>query len=326
VREPEALSMREAAADALNEFFAEFDNLVVLDADVSKSTRTVKFGQAHPERFLNVGIAEANMVGIAAGLATCGMLPVVNSFSMLLSMRTLDQVRQSVAYPRLDVKFAAHYGGLSAGPEGPTHHACEDLGIVRSVPNMTVLVPCDATEAREALRATLEYSGPVYLRISRNPLPQVHKAPRPFRVGEGYELRPGRDVAIAAMGAMVVRALDAAEDLAREGLDCRVVAMPTLKPLDRGLVERCARETGAIVTAEEHNILNGLGSAVAETICETHPVPMERVGIHDRFAESGDYFALMEKYGLAVADIVAAVHRAVARKVSPAGPGKANTR
>lgn len=314
MRALEKLAMRDAFAEAAIEAFAQYPNMIVLDADVSKSTKSAVFGKAHPERFLNVGIAEQNMMSIAAGMAAAGMLPVVNTFAMLLAMRALDQLRQSIAYTGLSVKIMGHYSGLSAGPEGPTHHATEDLGIMRAIPNMTVLVPCDATEAKAAFKAALAHEGPVYLRLVRNPLPGVLEAPRPFTIGEGYELRPGTDLAIIAMGTMVARALDAAEQLAGRGIAARVVAMPSLKPIDRAIIAKAARETGAIVTAEEHNIYGGLGSAVAEVLAATCPAPMEQVGIGDCFAESGEYFEIMEKYGLGIKDIVAAAEKVLERK------------
>lgn len=314
MRPLEPLAMRDAFAEAAIEMFARVPNMIVLDADVSKSTKSANFAKAHPERFLNVGIAEQNMMSIAAGLATAGMVPVINTFSMLLSMRALDQMRQSVAYTRLNVKIMGHYGGYSAGPEGPTHHAIEDLGIVRSLPNMTVLVPCDATQARAAFAAAVTYDGPVFLRLCRNPVPAVYTQPRPFRIGEGYELHPGTDLTIIAMGVMVARALEAAEVLASQGIAARVIDMPSLKPIDRVIIEKAARETGAIVTTEEHNIYGGLGSAVAEVVVETVPVPMVRVGIPDCFAESGDYFELLDKYGLGISDIVGAARQVLERK------------
>ncbi len=310
----EALAMRDAYAQAAIEMLAEVPNLIVLDADVSKSTKSAVFAQAHPERFLNIGIAEQNMMGIAAGLAAAGMVPIVNSFSMLLSMRALEQLRQSVAYTRLNVKIMGHYAGLSDGPDGPSHHAVEDLGIIRSIPNMTLVVPCDAAETAAAFKAAVAYEGPVYLRLSRNPVPPVAGKPPSFRIGQGYELRTGTDLTLIATGVMVDRALDAAEALATRGVQARVVAMPTLKPLDRTIVERAARETGAVVTAEEHNVIGGLGSAVAEALVETVPVPMARVGLQDRFAESGDWNELLDKFGMGVADIVAAAEQVLRRK------------
>ena len=314
MRPLEKISMREAFADAAIELYEEGKNLVVLDADVSKSTRSTKFGAKYPERFVNVGIAEQNMMSIAAGMASCGMIPLVCSFSMLLSLRAIDQLRQQGAYTKLGIKVMAHYGGYSAGPEGPTHHAIEDLGIVRSIPNITILVPCDAEETRLALRATVETEGPVFLRMSRNPVPGVEGKPAKFEVGKGYRLREGKDVVIISMGVMVTRALDAADELATEGIDCQVVAMPSLKPIDVDLIAEAARQTRAVVSVEEHNIYGGLGSAVAEVLGEHAPVPMQRVGIKDQFAESAQYFELLDKYGLAVKDIIAACRSVLARK------------
>jgi transketolase len=310
----ESIAMREAFADTAIELYEEGKNIVVLDADVSKSTRSIKFGAKYPERFLNVGIAEQNMMSIAAGMASAGMVPLVCSFSMLLCLRAIDQLRLQGAYAKLPIKVMAHYGGYSAGPEGPTHHAIEDLGIVRSIPNMTVLVPCDAEETKAALRAGVDTDGPVFLRMGRNPVPAVAGKPATFTVGKGYQVRPGKDVAIIAMGVMVSRALDAADELAKEGIECQVVAMPSLKPIDVDLIATAARETGAVVTAEEHNIYGGLGSAVAEVLGEHAPVPMQRVGIKDCFAESAQWFELLDKYGMSVSDIVTACRAVLKRK------------
>jgi len=285
-----------------------------MDADVSKSTRSAKFAEKYPERFVNVGIAEQNMLSIAAGMASCGMIPLVCSFSMLLSLRALDQIRQQAAYAKNNVKIMAHYGGYSSGAEGPTHHAIEDLGIMRTLPNMKILVPCDAEETDAALRTTVDTPGPVFLRMSRNPVPRVPGKPGKVEFGKGYRLRPGGDLAIIAIGVMVSRALDAAEELEKDGIACQVIAMPSLKPIDVDLIVEAARQTGAVVTVEEHNIYGGLGSAVAEVLVEHAPVPMKRVGIQDRFAESAEFFELLEKYGLGVTDIVAACRETLARK------------
>ena len=310
----EKIAMREAFADAAIELYEEGKNIVVLDADVSKSTRSIKFGAKYPERFVNVGIAEQNMMSIAAGMASAGMIPLVCSFSMLLSLRAIDQLRLQGAYAKLPIKVMAHYGGYSAGPEGPTHHAIEDLGIVRAIPNMTVLVPGDAEETKAALRAAVDTDGPVFLRMGRNQVPAVEGKPAAFKIGKGYRVRPGRDLTIIAMGVMVTRAVEAAEELAQEGIDCQVVAMPTLKPIDVDLIVEVARQTGAVVTAEEHNIYGGLGSAVAEVLGEHAPVPMQRVGIKDCFAESAQWFELLDKYGMSVADVAAACRAVLKRK------------
>jgi len=310
----EKIAMRDAFAQAAIEALEEGTDLVVLDTDVSKSTKSTVFGKAHPERFLNVGIAEANMLGIAAGLASTGMVPVVNSFAMLLTLRSLDQFRQSIAYPRLNVKVMGHYAGYSAGPEGPSHHAIEDIGIMRSIPNVTVLVPCDAAEAYQAFKAAVQFDGPVYLRLARNPVPALPNHRDRFVIGQGYELRDGADLTIIGTGVMVARALEAADRLTASGVSARVVAMPSIKPLDAAIVEQAARETGGIVTAEEHNIYGGLGSAVAEVLGESIPVPLQRVGIRDCYAESGEWFELLDHYGLTVEAIGAAALQVMERK------------
>jgi transketolase len=314
MRPLEELAMRDAFAETAIELYEEGKNIVVLDADVSGSTRSKWFAAKHPERFINVGIAEQNMMSIAAGMASCGMIPLVCSFSMLLSLRALDQLRQQAAYPQNDVKVMAHYGGYSSGPEGPTHHAIEDVGIMRSIPNITILVPGDAEETAAALRTTVDTPGAVFLRMCRNAVPRIEGKPDTVEVGKGYRVRDGNDLAIIAMGVMVSRALDAAEELAKEGIECQVVAMPSLKPIDVDLIAEAARQTGAVVTVEEHNIYGGLGSAVAEVLVEHAPVPMRRVGIQDRFAESAQFFELLDKYGLSVGDIVAACRETLGRK------------
>ena len=314
MRPLEDVAMRDVFASTASALYEEGKNIVVMDADVSKSTRSAKFAEKHPERFVNVGIAEQNMLSIAAGMAACGMIPLVCSFSMLLSLRALDQIRQQAAYAKNNVKIMAHYGGYSSGPEGPTHHAIEDLGIMRTLPNMKILVPCDAEETEAALRTTVDTPGPVFLRMSRNPVPRVPGKPGKVEFGKGYRLRHGGDLAIIAIGVMVSSALDAAEELAKEGIECQVIAMPSLKPIDVDLIVEAARQTGAVVTAEEHNIYGGLGSAVAEVLVEHAPVPMKRVGIQDQFAESAEFFELLEKYGLSAADIVVACRETLARK------------
>ena len=310
----ENVAMRDVFASTASALYEEGKNIVVLDADVSKSTRSAKFAEQHPERFVNVGIAEQNMLSIAAGMASCGMIPLVCSFSMLLSLRALDQIRQQAAYAKNNVKIMAHYGGYSSGPEGPTHHAIEDLGIMRTLPNMKILVPCDAEETESALRTTVDTPGPVFLRMSRNPVPRVPGKPAKVEFGKGYRLRQGGDLAIIAIGVMVSTALDAAEELAKDGIECQVIAMPSLKPIDVDLIVEAAKQTGAVVTAEEHNIYGGLGSAVAEVLVENAPVPMKRVGIQDRFAESAEFLELLEKYNLGMTDIVAACRETLARK------------
>lgn len=310
----EAKSMRDVYGECLIEFLAHYPNLVVLDADLSGSTKTKGFSERFPERFFNVGVAEQNMMDIAAGLASVGMLPVVNSFSVFLSMRAVEQFRQEIAYTNLKVVVAGHYGGVSDSHDGPTHHCTEDLGIIRSIPNTTLIVPSDGLEVRGVLKAAFDYNGPVYLRFCRNPAIEVSTGNDEFTIGAGYEVLPGTDVTIIGVGIMVGRAALAAEELNKHNISCRVVAMPSLKPIDRSLIAKAAMETGAIVTAEEHNIYGGLGSAVAEVLVEEAPVPMERVGINDTFAESGTYEELLERYGLGISHIMEAVRKVMNRK------------
>jgi len=310
----EEKSMREVFGECLIELFADYPHMVVLDADLSGSTKSKDFGKQFPERFFNVGVTEQNMMDMAAGLASVGMMPVVCSFSVFLSMRAVEQFRQSVVYTNLNVKVMGHYGGLSDSHDGPTHQTTEDLGIIRSIPNTTLFIPSDGKEVRGVLKAAFDYDGPVYLRLCRNPVIEVSMQNDEFAIGKGYEVHPGSDVTVIGVGIMVGRAAMAASKLKDEDISCRVVAMPSLKPIDRSLIVKAARETGAIVTAEEHNIYGGLGSAVAEVVVEEAPVPMERVGIQDIFAESGTYDAILQKYGLAVSHIVEAVKKVIKRK------------
>ena len=313
---PEKKSMRDVFGESLIELFPDYPSLVVLDADVSGSTKSKDFGTRFPERFFNLGVAEQNMMGMAAGLASVGMMPVVCSFGVFLSMRAVEQFRQMIAYTNLNVKVMGHYGGMSDSHDGPTHQTTEDLGIIRSIPNTTLIVPSDGKEVRGALKAVFDHKGPVYLRLCRNPMLEVPSDHREFTIGKGYEVFPGSEVTVVAIGIMVSRAVEAALRLKDDGISCRVVAMPSLKPIDRSLIVKAARETGALVTAEEHNIYGALGSAVAEVLVEEFPVPMERVGIQDVFAESGTYDGLLEKYGLGVSHIIDKVKRVIRRKGS----------
>jgi transketolase len=312
--------MRDVFGESLVDLFPKYPNLVVLDADLSGSTKSKEFGERFPERFFNAGVAEQNMMGMAAGLASVGMMPVVCSFGVFLSMRAVEQFRQMIAYTNLNVKVMGHYGGLSDSHDGPTHQTTEDLGIIRSIPNTTLIVASDGKEVRGILRAAFDHKGPVYLRLCRNPMLEVPVANREFVIGRGYEVYPGKDVTVIAVGIMVGRAAEAAMKLKEEGVSCRVLAMPSLKPIDRSLIVKAARETGAIVTAEEHNIYGGLGSAVAEVLVEEFPVAMERVGIQDVFAESGTYDGLLEKYGLGVSNIVDKAKTVMHRKFGPKSP------
>ncbi len=307
-------SVRVAYGKALAEYGAINQDVVVLDADVSASTQSGFFARAFPNRFFNVGIAEAGMVDVGVGLALAGKVPFINTFAFLLAFRAAEQIRTCAAYSRVPIKLAAHYAGLSDSFDGPTHQAVSDVAAMRGLPEMTVVVVADGPETRLAVPAVAEYPGPVYLRLNRNEVPVLFDQTHPFKIGKGITLLQGSDVTIIANGTMLARTLEAADELKKLGIEARVVEMHTVKPLDQELVVTAARETGAIVTAEEHSIIGGLGGAVAEVVSEQAPVPVVRVGIHDRFAETGPYFALMDKYGMAVADIVAAARKAVGLK------------
>ncbi|MCK4259712.1 MAG: transketolase family protein [Halanaerobiales bacterium] len=289
-------------------------NIVVLDADVGSSTRANKFEAEFPERFFEMGIAEANMVGVAAGMASCGKVPFAGTFAVFASSRIADQLRNSVAYPKLNVKIFATHAGITVGPDGATHQSVEDLSILRAIPNFTVIVPGDFYEAREAVKAAAEFDGPVYLRLTRGAVPFVFDEDYQFQWGKVVPIREGKDVTIFATGVMVGEALKAAEALETEGISAHVVNVHTIKPLDVEGVVNAAQKTGAVVTAEEHNILGGLGSAIAEVLVENAPMPMKRVGINDTFGESGEPDELMEKYGLLDANIIEAVKSVLERK------------
>ena len=309
-----AKALRDAFGEALVELGRENEDVVVMDADVAGSTRTKMFGDVYPDRFFNVGIAEANMMNIAAGLAACGKIPFVSTFSFLACLRAGDQLRTSIAYPRLNVKVGAGYGGLSDSFDGPTHHSLCDIAVVRSMPNMTVVGVSDPNQTKKAVKAVAAYDGPVYLRLSRAEVPYVLPEDAPFVIGKGNLLRNGSDLTLVVAGVPLARTMEAAERLAKEGVQARVIEMPTIKPIDRELLVEAARETGAVVTVEEHNIMGGLGSAVAEVLAQEAPVPMEFVGIKDTFCESGPYEALLDRYGLSVDDIVAAAKAVLSRK------------
>jgi len=310
----ELRSMRKAYGEALAELGATNPDVVVLDADVSASTQTWMFRQKYPDRFFNVGVAEANMVDVAVGLALAGKIPFANTFAFLIALRAAEQVRTCVAYAKTNVKLVASYAGLSDAFDGPTHHAICDLAVVRSLPNMTVVVVADAVEVKKAVPAVAEYDGPVYLRVSRAEVPVIFDERHEVHIGQGVTLREGGDVTLIGTGIMVGRCTEAAEVLRREGIDARIIEIHTLKPIDEGLIVQAAQETGAIVTAEEHSIIGGLGGAVTEVLSSQCPVPILRVGIADTFTETGPYEALLDRYGMGVTDIVASARRAIARK------------
>ena len=305
---------REAYGEALKEIGGKNEQIVVLDADLSKSTKTNVFAKAYPQRFFNVGIAEQNLVGTAAGLAASGKIPFVSTFAMFAAGRAFEQIRNSVCYPKLNVKVAATHAGLTVGEDGASHQAIEDVSLMRSLPNMTVLVPADEEETRQAIAWAAEYQGPVYIRLGRMSVDNVSPEGYVFAPAKAAILTEGNDVTLIANGVMVTAALEAAKTLAAEGIQARVINMASVKPLDAAAVVSAAKETGAIVTCEEHSIIGGLGSAVAEVLAEQAPAPMERVGVKDTFGESGKPKELLAKYGLTAADVAEAARRVVARK------------
>lgn len=310
----EKQATREAYGQALEALGAARQDVVVLDADLSKSTKTNMFQNKFPERFFNMGIAEQNLMGVAAGFAAAGKVPFASTFAVFATGRAYDQIRNSICYPRLNVKIAATHAGITVGEDGGSHQALEDINLMHGLPNMTVLVPADGPEAYNAVMAAAEVEGPVYIRLGRSAVPTITDPDEAFVIGKGKCLREGADVTLIACGMMVAVALDAAELLAAEGVSAAAIDMSTIKPIDRALISEWAGKTGAVVTAEEHNIIGGLGSAVAEVLALDKPVPMEMVGIEDVFGESGTAAALVEKYGLTKEHIADAAKRAIARK------------
>lgn len=293
------IATRESYGNALAECGAEFPNLVVLDADLAGATKTGVFLKAFPDRHIDCGIAECNMTGIAAGLATCGKMPFISSFAMFAAGRNFEQVRNSIGYPHLNVKIGATHAGITVGEDGATHQCNEDVALMRTIPGMTVIVPSDDVEAKAAVRAAIEMEGPVYLRFGRAAVPVINDRPDyKFEIGKGVLLREGTDVTIIASGITVSSALDAAEMLAKDGISAEVINIHTIKPLDEELVLASAKKTGKVVTAEEHTVIGGLGSAVCDCLSEKHPTPVLRIGMQDTFGESGPANALVEKYGL----------------------------
>ncbi|MFA5097785.1 MAG: transketolase family protein [Candidatus Margulisiibacteriota bacterium] len=306
---------RDAYGKALVDLGREDPRVVVLDADLACSTKTGMFCKAFPDRFINCGVAEQDMIGTAAGLAACGKTAFASTFSAFASGRAWDQIKISVAYPRLNVKIVATHGGITVGEDGVTHQALEDLGIIRVMPNMTLIVPADSVEAYKAVKAAAAFNGPVYIRLSRQATGIVYEDESyEFKIGKSVLMRNGSDVSIIACGLMVEQSLVAAEQLEKEGISARVVNMHTLRPLDEDAVIGAAQETGSIVTAEEHQISGGLGSAVCEIVAGTFPVPVVRIGVKNTFAESGKPSDLLEKYGLTANDIIKAAKQAVSNK------------
>jgi transketolase len=309
------IPMRQGYGMALAEYGAISPDVVVLDADTSSSTLSCFFAERFPERFFNIGIAEPCMVDVAVGLALEGMIPFVNGFAALVSLRAAEQVRTCVCYARANVKIAAGYAGLSDFKDGPTHHSIVDIAVMRALPEMTVIVPADAVEAAKWVPLVAEHNGPIYLRLSRAATLPVHDEGLQVEIGKGIELHQGNDVTIVSTGSMVGRSLLAADELAKKGIAARVLEIHTIKPIDVELLQQAAEETGAIVTAEEHSIVGGLAGAVAEALSGVHPVPIERVGVADTFTCTAlDPESLMDACGLAVADVVSATKRALMRK------------
>jgi len=311
----EMIATRDAYGKALIELGEMNGDVVVLEADLSKSTKTEGFSKRFPERFFNIGIAEANMMGIAAGLASCGKIPFASSFAIFATGRTWEQIRNTIAFSGLGVKIVGTHGGVSVGADGCSHQAIEDFAIMRSIPTMTVIAPCDGPEARRAVLAAAEGAGPVYVRMGRAKVPTITSDETPFEIGKGSVLRDGRDVTLAACGAMVAASLKAAETLAAEDIDAAVIDMHTIKPIDADLLARYAEKTGAFVTAEQHVLQGGFGSAVAEALVRSVPVPVEMVGLDNVFGQSGDPDILFKHYHLTPDDVARSAKKAIARKL-----------
>ncbi len=297
--EVKKIATRDSYGNALAELGKEHENLVVLDADLAAATKTGVFKKAYPERFIDCGIAEANMTGVAAGLSTCGKVPFISSFAMFVAGRAFEQVRNSIGYPHLNVKIGATHAGITVGEDGATHQCNEDIALMCTIPGMVVINPADDVEARAAVKAAYEYEGPVYLRFGRLALPIIHdESSYKFEIGKGEVLRDGKDVTIVATGAMVSNSLEAAEKLAADGIEAKVINIHTIKPLDEDLVVAAAKETGKVVTVEEHSVIGGLGSAVCDTLAQKAPTQVMKIGMNDTFGESGPAVELLKKYKL----------------------------
>ncbi|MBQ8505893.1 MAG: transketolase family protein [Clostridia bacterium] len=306
--EMKKIATRESYGKCLVDIAGEFPNMVVLDADLTGATKTNLFKKAHPQRHINCGIAESNMMGVAAGLAAEGLIPVVSSFAMFAAGRAYEQVRNSVGYPHLNVKIAATHGGISVGEDGASHQCCEDIALMRTIPGMVVVNPSDDVEARAALRAALEHDGPVYLRFGRMAVPVYNKEEDyRFELGKGVLLREGRDVTLIATGLCVWEALRAADRLAGEGIDAEVINIHTIKPIDSALIAQSVKKTGRAAAIEEHSIIGGLGDAVADVLCRECPAPLKKIGVPDVYGQSGSAAELVRHYGLGEAEIAAAV-------------------
>ena len=309
-----SIATRDAYGKALVKLGQINEQVVVLDADLSKSTKTNEFYKVYPNRFFNMGIAEQNLIGAACGFATAGKIPFASSFAMFATGRAFEIIRNSVAYPKLNVKICATHAGLTVGEDGASHESIEDMAIMRAIPNMTVLVPADGVEAEQMILEAARVYGPMYVRLGRSAVPTIFDENYKFEIGKGTVVRQGNDATIIACGIMVYEAIKAAEELALEGINARVINMSTIKPIDKELIINAAKETKAIVTAEEHSIIGGLGSAVCEVVSEECPVVVKKVGVKDSFGESGTPAELLKKYGLTANDIVKAVKEAINKK------------
>lgn len=298
------VATRDAYGKALAALGAEHEDLVVLDADLANATKTQTFQKAFPERHFDCGIAEANMICVAAGMSTVGLVPFASSFAMFASGRAFEQVRNSIGYPHLNVKIGATHGGISVGEDGASHQCCEDFALMRSIPGMTVICPADGVEAEAAVKAAYEMDGPVYLRFGRLAIPVFHEEGFDFRIGKGEVLRDGTDVAIIANGLLVYEAIQAGEALAQMGINAMVINMATVKPLDEELVLEAARKCGKVITCEEHSVIGGLGEAVCSVLSEKLPTPVKRIGVNDEFGHSGPAAALLKQFGLSADHIV----------------------
>ena len=306
------IATRESYGNALVELGKEHDDLVVLDADLAEATKTGIFKEAFPDRHFDFGIAEANMIGAAAGMSTAGLVPFASTFAMFAAGRAFEQVRNTLGYPHLNVKIGATHGGISVGEDGASHQCCEDFALMRTIPGMVVVCPSDDIEAKAAVKAAYEHKGPVYLRFGRLAVPVINDTPDyKFELGKGITLRDGKDITVVATGLMVAEALDAAKALADEGIDVRVINIHTIKPLDEELILKAAKETGKIVTAEEHNIIGGLGEAVCSCLAEKCPTPVRRIGVNDEFGHSGPAAALLKQFGLSAEHIAEVVREMV---------------
>lgn len=305
---------RESYGEALAELGAEYPDLVVLDADLAEATKTIIFKKAFPDRFIDCGISECNMIGVAAGLATCGKIPFATSFAMFAAGRAFEQVRNSVGYPKLNVKVVGSHAGISVGEDGASHQCCEDIALMRTIPGMVILNPADHYEMKAAVKAAVAHNGPVYIRLGRLAVESFNNNDDyRFELGKGITLRDGKDITIVATGLMVSRALQAVDALAGEGINARLINIHTIKPIDRALIVKAAKETGRIVTVEEHSIIGGLGEAVCSVLAEEYPAPVTRIGVKDTYGHSGPAADLLDEFGLNAANIAAVTKQALGK-------------